>query len=156
MKIEKNKVVSFTFVMKDEQGTVLDGSFQEKVVYLHGYNHILPLLEQGLAGHELNETVILSIPPEKGYGKRVEALIKSVPRNQFANEDNLKIGAKVYSPEYQGFVMTIVDIQPESVLLDANHPLAGKTLIFEIHVVEIREANSEEIAKQEVLVKNEL
>jgi FKBP-type peptidyl-prolyl cis-trans isomerase SlyD len=154
MKIDKNKVVSFTFIMKDELGAVLDGSFQEEVVYLHGYHHILPLLEQGLAGHQQQETVKLTIPPEKGYGKREEALIKSVPRNQFAKEDSLKVGAKVYSPEHQDFVMTIVDIQPESILLDANHPLAGKTLLFEIHIVGVRDATEEEIAKQQVLVKS--
>jgi FKBP-type peptidyl-prolyl cis-trans isomerase SlyD len=151
MEITNNKVVSFGFVMKDEAGNILDGSFNEEIVYLHGYHHILPILEEGLIGKKTGEIVIITIPPEKGYGLREERLVQSVPRAQFADSDKLKVGMKIFSPENEDFVMTVAAVQEEVVLLDANHPLAGKVLQFEITITNIREATPTEIAKQMVL-----
>ncbi len=151
MEITKNKVVTFSFVMNDEAGNTLDGSFNEEIVYLHGYHHILPTLEEGLAGKKKGESVTIILPPEKGYGLREEQLVQSVPRTQFAEAGTLKVGMKVFSPDNQDFVMTVVGVDEEKVVLDANHPLAGKTLQFVISIIDVREASAAEIAKQIVI-----
>lgn len=148
--ITKNTVVTYHFVLKDEKNQVLDTSGEEPFTYLHGYQHILPLLEEALTGKTVNDEVTVTVPPDRAYGKRDEHLVRVFNRSQFPQSDELTVGMRVYSPVHQQFVMKIIQIDGDNITIDANHPLAGMSLVFEIKVLSVREATSDEIKQQQV------
>lgn len=141
MKISKDKRVTFKFVLKDETGKIVDASQDEPTVYLHGHQQILPLLEQALEGKSETDFVSVFIPFEQAYGKHSPYLVRKVLRKHFAQAD-LQIGMKVYSPDNERFVMTVTEIGDEFITLDANHPLAGISLIFEIEILNVQDPTS--------------
>lgn len=152
MIIEKNKVVTFFFELKDETGNIIDKR-EEPSIYLHGYHHIMPLLEQSLEGKAVHDKVIISIPPEKAYGKQDPHLIRTFSADQFPQIKQLTVGMKVYSPTSQNLVMKIIKIEDDKITVDANHPLAGQTLSFQVEILDVREATQEEIQSQTVIKK---
>lgn len=149
MIISKDKVVSFIFELKDEANNVIDKR-KEPTHYLHGYQHILPLIEQALEGKTLADKVKISIPPDLAYGMPDEKLIRTLPSSQFPQSDNLQVGMKVYPNDKDHLVMKIIKIEGDTITLDANHPLAGQTLTFEVTVLNVRDAKEEEVASQKV------
>lgn len=85
------------------------------------------------------------VPPEKGYGLREEAMVQKVPRNRLPVDD-LKVGDQFQTgPDRQDPVVTIVAIEGDEVMLDANHPLAGQELHFEVHLLAVRPATPAEL-----------
>ncbi|MBI2792616.1 MAG: peptidylprolyl isomerase [Gammaproteobacteria bacterium] len=150
MIISKNAVVRFYFELKDEKGNVVDKR-NEPTQYLHGYQHILPLIEQALEGKTKNDTVVIHIPPEDAYGMPDEKLIRTLPISQFPSDQQLKVGMKVYPSDKRDFVMVVKDIDGDKVTLDANHPLAGQTLTFEMQVIDVRPATLQEITDQQAV-----
>lgn len=153
MNITKDKVVSFTFHLKDEENNIIDKR-AEPTHYLHGYQHILPLIEQGLEGKTVGDKVKIPIPPEQAYGMPEEKLIRTLPANQFPSVENLQVGMKVYPNDKHHLVMKIIKIEGEHITVDANHPLAGQTLNFEVTVLNVRDATQDEIQSQKVTVQN--
>lgn len=149
MIISKDKVVTFEFELKDEDGNPLDKR-NEPTVYLHGYRHILPLIEQALEGKTIGDKVEIPIPPEKAYGKQDPHLIRTFPIDQFPQAKELKVGMKVYSPENQALVMKVIRIEKGEITVDANHPLAGQTLVFSVKILAVRDASKDEILEQKV------
>ncbi len=149
MNIAKDKVVSFNFYLKDEENNIIDKR-AEPTHYLHGYQHILPLIEQGLEGKASGDKVIIPIPPEQAYGMPEEKLIRTLPASQFPAAGNLEVGMKVYPNDKQHLMMKIIKIEGDNITVDANHPLAGQTLNFEVSILNVRDATQEEIASQKI------
>lgn len=149
----KNTVVSFRYRLKDEQGNLIEASPSEPSIYLHGYHQIMPLIENALEGKTAGDKVSVFIVPEKAYGKWDKKYVQILPRNQFDQKEPLQIGMKIYPEANKDFIMKIIKIEGENVTVDANHPLAGLTLLFEIEVLAVREASPEEITKKEVCLK---
>lgn len=150
MIISKNAVVRFYFELKDENGNVIDKR-NEPTQYLHGYQHILPLIEQALEGKTKNDTVVIRIPPEDAYGMPDEKLIRTLSINQFPTDQQLKVGMQVYPSDKRDFVMVIKAIDGDKVTLDANHPLAGQTLTFQMQIIDVRPATLQEITDQQAV-----
>jgi len=147
--ITKDRVVTFFFTLKDEIGNIIDKREQPSV-YLHGYRHIMPLIEQALEGKALGDNINILIPPEKAFGKRDGHLIRTFPASQFPEVKHLTVGMNVYSPSNRELVMKIIKIENNEITVDANHPLAGQTLIFEAEILGVREATQEEILSQKI------
>jgi FKBP-type peptidyl-prolyl cis-trans isomerase SlyD len=147
MSIAKDKVVSIDYTLTGQEGQVLDSSNgREPLAYLHGAGNIIPGLEQALEGKEPGDQLNVMVPPEQAYGPRDERLIQAVPRTSFQGAPNLEAGMQFQANTNMGpRLLTIVDVQPEQVTVDANHPLAGETLNFDVKVVEIRDATTEEL-----------
>lgn len=145
MEISKNKIVSFNYVLKNKAGKLLESS-QTPVIYLHGYQHILPLLEQAFTGCKKGDIFSVEIPFIHGYGKRDERLIRTFARDKFAADVELQVGQQVYAPSQQNLLMKISKIEGDQITIDANHPLAGVDLVFEVTIVDVQEASPEEIA----------
>lgn len=119
------------------EGEVVDSSEgQDPLAFTHGSGEIIPGLEEELIGLKIGDKKSVSIPPEKGYGRYEAEAIQQVPISAFGEADKLKAG-DVVSGEMQGqtFRATVVEIDAENVRLDLNHPLAGKTLEFQVEVV---------------------
>ena len=148
MHIEKNTVVSIDYTLTDTDGTVLDSSKGQKPLdYLHGSGNIIPGLEEALAGKRAGDSVKVSVPPEKGYGLRNETLSHKVPRTMFDTKNEIKPGMRFHAEAEHGeHTVTVTAVDSEHVTVDANHPLAGKILHFDVSVLKIRTATPEELA----------
>ncbi len=147
MTIVENKAVSLAYTLTDDNGTVIDQSNDGSFEYLHGANNIIPGLENALTGKAVGDKFDVTIQPEDGYGHRSEEMTQKVGREMFNPEDEIKPGMQFHaqSPDGQMVVVTVVEVDDESVTVDGNHPLAGVTLNFNVEVLNMRDATAEEI-----------
>lgn len=147
MQIEANKVVSINYILRDDEDQVLDQSTPEApLLYLHGHGNIIPGLENELNGKAVGDAIKVSVSPEEGYGEYDEQLIQAVPRNMFEGIDEIEPGMQFQAQMGDGVqIVTVKEATEESVTIDANHDLAGKTLHFEASVKEIRDASEDEL-----------
>jgi FKBP-type peptidyl-prolyl cis-trans isomerase SlyD len=147
MTIQKNSIVSINYTLTDETGSLLESSEgQEPLTYLHGQGNIIPGLEASLEGKSAGEKVNVSVPPEQGYGVWDEAKVIDVPRTQFSGVDDIEAGMQFSVQSGVGEqVVTVTKVDANTVTVDANHPLAGKTLTFDVTVVGVRAASEDEI-----------
>ena len=123
-----------------EDGSVFDTSRdKEPLTVPLGLKRVIPGFEAALKGMEAGETKKVTIPPAGAYGAYREELVTEVPRGQFKEDLVLKPGQFLQLTNPMGIVtkVRVKDLHDEKVVLDANHPLAGKTLVFEIEVLEI-------------------
>lgn len=150
MKIEKNTAVTLQFKVAEANGKTIEES-KEPMVYLHGgYGNTLPKIEEALDGKEPGYQVVLQLKPEDAFGLRDESLLRSLPKKQFP--PGVKVGGQLEGrgDDGQVQVFNVMKIKGDTVLLDGNHPLAGKELRFTLKVTDVRVASEEEIAHQHV------
>ena len=150
MKIEKNTAVTLRFKVSDTQGKVVEQS-NEPMVYLHGgYGNTFPKLEEALEGQIPGYQVMLQLQAQDAFGLRDESLLRSLPKTQFP--PGVKVGGQLEGRGNDGQVQVfnVMKIKGDTVLLDGNHPLAGKELRFDVKVLDVRAASEEEIAHQHV------
>ncbi len=147
MTVAADKVVIFDYVLTDEQGEELERS-EEPMVYLHGANNIIRGLEEALVGHEKGDEVKVTLPPERGYGLRRDDAIQRVPiKHLLTKAKKYKPGQVVAVNTQQGQKSAIVVKAGRfNVDLDMNHPFAGKTIIFDVSIVDIRDATADELS----------
>jgi FKBP-type peptidyl-prolyl cis-trans isomerase SlyD len=147
MKIAHEKVVSIHYTLTNAEGKVLDSSAgNPPLAYLHGFGNIIPGLENALEGKESGERLSVTVQPEEGYGARDEQLVQAVPRSAFQGAPEIKPGMQFQAQGPQGVRLVVVtQVTEDLVTVDANHPLAGQTLHFEVEVAEVREPTSEEL-----------
>lgn len=155
MQITKDKVVTFHYRLKDENGQEMESSFgAEPVAYLHGHGNIISGIEKGLEGKELNESgesFELLVDAKDGYGERQEGAIQRVPIKHLHGDkkslSKLKPGSVVTINTEEGAKQAVVVKAGKfNVDVDTNHPLSGKTLNFEIQIESVREATQEELS----------
>ncbi len=147
MMITKDSVVQLHYRVSDASGQIEDSANGEPMLYLHGHQNMLPAIEQALEGKAAGDTLSLVVEPKDAYGERDENAIQSI------QVKHLK-GAKKWAPGMTAIVETehgprqvkIVKVGMFKAEVDVNHPLAGKTLTFDLNVVSVREATAEEIA----------
>ncbi|MEX2327622.1 MAG: FKBP-type peptidyl-prolyl cis-trans isomerase, partial [Pseudomonadales bacterium] len=115
--------------------------------YLHGGGGIIPGLEKALEGREAGEDLSVVIEPEEGYGPINDDLIQNVPKTAFEGVEKVEPGMQFQASGQNGAVqnITVVKVEEEEVTIDANHPLAGQTLEFDVKVEEVREPTPEEL-----------
>lgn len=148
MTIVKDKVVAFHYRMY-EGDEVLENSWTEnqQVLYLHGHRNMLAALEEAMEGKQTGDRFDITLPPEKAYGFRKEAAYERVPIKHLVSNNKPKPGAVVQVNTQHGPREVIVmKVGRFNVDVDVNHPLAGKTLKFEIEIGEVREASAEELS----------
>jgi FKBP-type peptidyl-prolyl cis-trans isomerase SlyD len=148
MQISTNSVVLIDYTLTNDQGNVIDtSSGREPLAYLQGHQNIISGLESALEGKSAGDRVQVSIAPADGYGERDESLSQAVPRQMFEDADQVTVGMQFHTLTEQGHqqVVTVTAVDAEHVTVDANHPLAGETLNFDVTVVEVREALPEEL-----------
>ena len=147
MQVEKNKVVSIDYTLTNAEGQTLDTSRgREPLSYLHGVGQIIPGLENALEGKAEGDAVQAVVPPDQGYGARNDRLVQEVPRQAFAGVQEVRPGMQFQAQTSGGpRVVTVVGVGNDTVKVDANHPLAGQTLHFDVNVVGVRDATPEEL-----------
>ena len=146
--VQDNHVITLNYQLKNQEQQVIDSSDRDgPIVYLHGAKDILPGIEQAVLGLEVGGTAQVSIPPEEAYGEFDKTKIQQVPRSAFGGVDKIEVGMHVQEDTPQGPVLvTVTEVTDELVTVDANHPLAGQTLHFDLEVTGVREASDEEIS----------
>ena len=150
MKIDKDTAVTLQFKVTDLQGKLIEDG-KEPSVYLHGgYGNTLPKIEEALTGQESGHQVTLDLQPQDAFGVRDESLLRTLPKKQFP--PGVKVGGQLEGRGEDGqmTIFNVMKIKGDTVLLDGNHPLAGKALRFAIKVLDVRQASEEEIAHQHV------
>ncbi len=147
MQVAANTVVAFDYVLTAPDGKVIDSNEGAgPLAYIHGQGQIIPGLEAALEGRTTGDAFQVTVPPEKAYGVRDSALVQVVSRDMFESVNELEVGMRFRASLEDGeHVFTIVGLDDKQVTIDGNHPLAGTTLKFDVKVVEVRAATSEEL-----------
>jgi FKBP-type peptidyl-prolyl cis-trans isomerase SlyD len=145
--IGDDKIVSFHYKLSADDDTIHESSASgSPVVYLHGRDAIVPGLESQLAGKKSGDKFTATVPPEQGYGERNENAVQRVPLKHLATRGPLEVGRMVVVNTREGGRQArVLKVGHFNVDLDLNHPLAGKTLTFEIEIVDVRDATQEEL-----------
>ena len=149
MQISQHSVVSFHYRVEDvESSELIDSSAgADPMFYLHGAHNIIPGLERALEGKQQGDEVEVTVEAADAYGERSEDRVHKVPHEALQGVEKIEPGVTVVADTPQGQVnLVIVEVGAEEVTLDANHPLAGKRLRFNVSIETVREASEEEIA----------
>ncbi|HEX6850292.1 MAG TPA: peptidylprolyl isomerase [Candidatus Polarisedimenticolaceae bacterium] len=149
MKAMRGNVVKLHYILTDDSGEVIENSRpgDDPIEYLHGFGGIIPGLERALEGTETGHRATVRIAPEDAYGKHDPAMIFEVGKDQLPDGMPLEVGIEVESRTPDGTISLVVtEVRENGVVLDGNHPLAGKTLQFDVEIMGIRAATPEEIA----------
>lgn len=147
MKITSNAVAIIDYTLTDDDGNIIDQSTDGNFAYIHNGRNIIPGLEKALEEKQAGDQLRVTIEPAQAYGERDLAQIQRIPREMFPADADIKAGMQFQgqSPDGQVSVVTVAELDGETVVVDGNHPLAGKTLHFDVAVVEVREASQEEL-----------
>jgi FKBP-type peptidyl-prolyl cis-trans isomerase SlyD len=146
--VADNLVVTIDYTLTVD-GEVLDSSQEEgPLEYLQGHQNIIPGLERELAGMKVGEKKKVTVAPVDGYGEVEDDAIVDVPRNEFPKDLPLEAGLELEVTDKDKNIMlaTVLEVGEDTVTLDTNHPLAGKTLHFEVSVLDLRSPTEEELA----------
>lgn len=138
--IKDGDAVKVHYTGKFEDGTVFDSSEEGKPLEVTiGNGNVIPGFEKGIVGMKNGDSKTITLPPEEAYGKVRQDLIVEVKKSEVPEHINPSVGLSLQMKQPSGDVVNLVisDIAEETVTLDANHPLAGKTLVFEIEIVGI-------------------
>lgn len=148
MVVEKDKVIKIDYTLKDSDGETIDSSEEsEPLVYLHGNGNLIPGLEKQLEGKKEGDKLSCVVGPADAYGEYDENLVFTVQKSNFADPAKIEEGMQFEAHGEDGArVVTVVAVKGDEVTVDANHPLAGEDLHFDVKVVEIRDATAEELA----------
>ncbi len=148
MTITKDSAVFFNYTLKDDQGNVLDQSPEgQPLAYLHGHSNIIPGLEKQLEGKSAGEKLTAVVEPAEAYGEYQEQAVQEVPRENFQGVDNIEVGMQFQSQAGdQMMLVTVKEVTDDIVKVDANHPLAGKQLTFDVEIAEVRAGTEDEIS----------
>ena len=138
MSVEKGKKVSIEYTLTVDGAVADSNKGGEPLSYMHGENQIVPGLEKQLDGMNVGDSKTVTVEADQGYGELQADAIMEVPKDQVPEEAH-QVGAQLMTKDSQGNVLrpTVAEVKDEVVVLDFNHPLAGKTLTFEVQIVGI-------------------
>lgn len=147
MEIAADRVVLIHYTLKDDAGAVVDTSAgAEPLAYIQGHGNLVAGLEKALEGKQDGDAVVVSVAPADGYGKHDAALIQRAPKRSLQGSGEIKKGMQFQARTDDGMRMfTVTAVVGDMVTLDGNHPLADKNLNFDVKIVSVREATSEEL-----------
>lgn len=140
--VQSGSVVSFDYTLKDETGKVLDSSEGKAPMrYTHGKGQIIPGLESEIAGMKVGDEKHVTVKPENAYGPVDPRAFQEVEKEKLPPEA-LKVGTVLTArgPDGESMPVRVHEIKEKTVIMDFNHPLAGKTLTFDIKVTDIKAA----------------
>lgn len=146
--IKDELMVSIHYTLTDDNGNVIDSSADsEPLTYLHGAGFIIPGLEKALLGKKVGDSLKVRIEPEEAYGKVYPELIQTVNREVFEGVESIEEGMMFDAEAPDGSCQHIVikKVDGDQVTIDANHPLAGMNLNFDVRITEVRKPTAEEL-----------
>ncbi|MEJ2361193.1 MAG: peptidylprolyl isomerase [Gammaproteobacteria bacterium] len=150
--ITPQTVVTFTYVILDTEGNILEQS-DLPISYIHGVDgKMYPKVESAMAGAGIGDEIEIELPPEEGFGDADPGLV-FVENIENVPPDYQQIGVEAVFENDEGetITMKVTKIENDEITLDANHPFAGITAVFRITVVDLRAATPEEIGAGEAI-----
>lgn len=145
MTVKDGAVVIFNCIIKDTKGEILEDSTDGPASYIQGIGMALPAIESALAGKGPGFETAISLEPEMAFGPYNEEMVFSVPIEEFEGQD-LAVGMEFLPDEdMDQIIWRVSSIEDNMVILNGNHPYAGMTLLFEIKILEVREATPKEL-----------
>ncbi len=147
--VKKNKVVSIEYSVHTDEGALVDTTEgRAPLQYLHGSGHILPKLEAALEGMEVGESKEVMLEAEDAYGEKMDVEEEWIPIDVFPEGIQLEPGMALQGRTSEGQMVPLYvkKVEEERILVDYNHPLAGKRLNFDVEVQNVREATDEELS----------
>ncbi len=146
------RILTFHYTLKDDQGRILDTSQgASPMPFIEGAGQIIDGLEESLLQMAVGEKRAVVVPPERGYGLREADLMQKIPKARLPVDD-VKVGDQFQTgPDRHAPTVTVMAIEGDEVLLDANHPLAGQQLFFDVELVTARVATMEELGQGQIV-----
>jgi FKBP-type peptidyl-prolyl cis-trans isomerase 2 len=139
--VQNGDHISINYQGSLEDGTVFDSSDgREPLEFTVGEHQVIPGVEEAVKGMDVGETKTVTVSSEQAYGPHMDQLVQTIERSRIPEHVTPEVGKQLMVRDDQGRTLTlqITDVSDETVTLDANHPLAGKTLTFTIKVVDIK------------------
>ena len=136
--VSTGKLIALEYTLKLEDDQVVDTNVgKDPLTYTHGANQIVPGVESALEGMTVGQAKQVVVAPSEGYGERNPNALQEVPKQKVPQD--IKVGAQLQGKDPSGREVRpiVTEIKDDTVLLDFNHPLAGKTLFFDLKVVNI-------------------
>jgi FKBP-type peptidyl-prolyl cis-trans isomerase SlyD len=148
MNIAKDRVISISYTLRDDKDKFIDATDEGDCLdYLHGYENIIPGLERALEGKKTGDRLTVSLSAAEAYGERDEKLVSQISLDRFEGVESVETGMQFEAWTAAGYrIVTVTGVEGSGVTIDANHPLAGKNLRFDVTVASIREALPEELS----------
>ncbi|MCF2907970.1 MULTISPECIES: FKBP-type peptidyl-prolyl cis-trans isomerase [Pseudoalteromonas] len=146
MKIAPNTVVKMHYAVLDNDDNSIDNTFDdEPLEFIVGTGYLISGLEDALMSKQAGDKFSVSVEPQNGYGERHDNLMQAVPKSMF-EEMEVEVGMQFRATTDEGEqTVIVIGIEGDDVIVDGNHPLAGITLNFDVEILEVREATSEEL-----------
>ncbi len=147
MTISKDKVVSIEYSLKNDAGELLDSSEGTgPLEYIQGHNNIIPGLEKALEGKTAGDKISVVVAPADGYGEHHDDLVIEVDKSQFQADGEIEEGMQFEAESENGsHIVVVTKVTDSKVTVDANHPLAGENLHFDVTVADVRDATEQEL-----------
>ena len=150
MRIAKDACVTIHFTLRDgaeQHAEVIDNTTdREPLVYLHGHGTMMPGLERALAGRHAGDKLDVVVPPDDAFGDWQQEYVQVVPRASLSHVEDLHVGLPLFAEGDEGSdLLTVVEINEDTVVVDGNHPLAGRTIRVNVEVLAVRAATAEEL-----------
>lgn len=146
--MQKPAVFTVHYVLKNKLGELVDTSEgSEPLRFIHGNPGVIAGIQEAVKDRNVGDCLEVTVPPSMAYGEHNPELIRTVPRSMFEGVENLQVGMKFQTNTGdEAQVVQVVSIDGNLIKVDANHPLAGFTLYFDLEIIEKREATDEEVA----------
>ncbi len=149
MSVKPNQVYTITYTLTDGDGNIIEVTNKENPFsFISGINQILPKLEENVNGMLIGSKKKVTLSPEEAYGIYSDSAIQIINRTEFPEDSELEVGMGFISESQDGQEMPFIikKIDGENITLDFNHPLAGRTLTFDLELLNVRAASNEELS----------
>jgi len=151
MQISKESIVSIHYTLSKPGGDIIESSRDvDPLEYIHGTQALVPGLEKELEGKSAGDRIAVSVKPEEAYGERNQELIQNISRDIFHFDGEIEQGMRFQADTGNGIeLVTVLKVDEKWITVDANHPLAGETLNFDVDIIAVRDAVKEESVQPE-------
>ncbi len=145
--MQEKKIYTVNYWLKNPEGDVVDTSEGgEPMMFVEGSRKVIPGIQKAVIGRAIGDYIEVSVPPALAYGEHLQELLAVMPVSAFDGVPEIKVGMKFQTNTGgQAKVVKVVDVTNDQVMVDANHPLAGITLNFDLEILDIRTADATDI-----------
>lgn len=144
--------VKLQYGARDEDGEAVE-DLEPELEYVHGYGVLLSRLESALEGRRAGDQLVVTLPATEAFGPRREEAVLELSREEFPDDVAAGDRFEVESADGALLVLRVLDVQPDGIVVDANHPLAGQAVRFELDVLDVRPATSEQLRRAEAALE---
>lgn len=150
-------MVIMHYAVSDSDGTLIDSSYDHKpMAIIQGTGYLIPGLEDALLDHQAGDKFQVEVACKQAYGERHDEYVQTLPKELLQGIEELNVGTQLRATTDDGEqTVIVIDVNDEEVTVDGNHPLSGLDLNFDVEILEVRTATSEELAHGHIHAEGE-